>query len=214
MKKILAIQIFLLIIFSASFFGMLIYSDVFSDIKTTIVDQTCFSCIKMDPISKFEFTFETVDNKPHPSFIIENLTKGPIFLAFRADICTACDIMEPVIMDLFNVEFGKKELFYQIINYSGNDIVFYHININPPYEIETESFYIYDKDRREGVPMFVFITLGDNNGKIQPFYITSYSTLGLNNNEKRKEYFQNFISTGVDFYMQNIEKYKELNRII
>lgn len=208
MKKLFAFQISLILIFSGSFFGMLYYTDIYSDIKTTIVDQTCFSCIKMDPISKFEFTFETVDNKPHPAFILENLTKGPIFLAFRADICTACDIMEPVIKELFNVEFGKKELFYQVINYSGTNISFYHININPPYEKETESFYVYDKDRRGGVPMFVFITLGDNNGKIRPYYITSYSTLGLHDNEERKEYFENLISIGIDYYKIYIDLYK------
>ena len=208
MKKLFVLQVSLLIIFSGSFFGMLYYTDIYNEIKTTIVDQTCFSCIKMDPVSKFEFTFETVDIKPHPKFILENLTKGPIFLAFRADICTACDIMEPVIKELFKVEFGKKEMFYQIINYSGTDIVFYHININPPYEKETESFYVYDKDRRGGVPMFVFITLGDNNGTIQPYYITSYSTLGLDDDQDRKVYFENLISTGINYYNKYFDNYK------
>jgi hypothetical protein len=209
MEKLFAIQVSLIIIFSGSFLGMIGFSDIYNDIKTTIVDQTCFSCIKMDPISKFEFAFETVDGKPHPGFILENLTIGPIFLSFRADICTACDIMDPVIKELFGVEFGKKELFYEVINYSGADVPFVHININPPYETETESFYVYDRDRRAGVPMFVIVTLGDNNGTVQPYYITSYSTLGLQNDEDRKEYFERSISMGINYYNNNIERYRD-----
>jgi thiol-disulfide isomerase/thioredoxin len=158
----------------------------------------------MDPVSEFVFTFETVDDRPHPDYIIENLTeKGPIFLAFRADVCSACEIMEPILMEIFDVEFGKKELFYDIINYKGDDIVFYHINIDDPYEKETEGFYIYDKDQRGGVPMFVFITLGNNSGSIEPYYITAYSTLGKEAEEERVAYFDEMISVGLEFYKKN-----------
>jgi len=100
----------------------------------------------MDPVSEFVFTFDTRDDITHPDFVLENLTeKGPVFLAFRADVCSACEIMEPILMDMFNIEFGKKELFYEIINFGGTDIVFYHINIDDPYERESEAFYIYGK---------------------------------------------------------------------
>lgn len=206
MKKIVVLQISLFIVFAGSFVGMLAGTDIYSNIKSTIVDTTCFSCIKMDPVSEFVFTFKTLDDKPHPEFILENLTeKGPIFLAFRQDVCTACEVTDPILIDIFNVEFGKKELFYQIINYSGTNIVFYHINIDEPYEKETEGFYVYDRDRREGVPMFVFITLGNNSGIIEPYYITAYSTLGKDNNAERKAYFHEMISTGIDFYKKNKE---------
>lgn len=161
----------------------------------------------MDPVSRFIFTFKTLDNKSHPEFILDNLTKhGPIFLAFRQDVCFACEVMEKNLKEIFNVEFGKKELFYQIINYSGTNIVFYHINIDDPYEKETEAFYVYDKDRRKGVPMFVLITLGNNSGKIQPYYMTAYSTLGKDNDAERKAFFRDMISIGINHYIKNKEK--------
>jgi hypothetical protein len=206
MKKLVVLQISLFIVFAGSFVGMLAGTDIYDNIKSTIVDKTCFSCIKMDPVSEFVFTFKTLDDKPHPEFILDNLTeKGPIFLAFRQDVCSACEIMEDILKEMFDVEFGKKELFYQIINYSGTEIVFYHINIDDPYEKETEAFDVYDKDRREGVPMFVFITLGNNSGEIQPYYITAYSLLGKDTKAERKAYFEEMISTGIDFYKKNKE---------
>jgi len=204
MKKMIALQITLFILFTGSFVGMLAGTEVYGNIKSTIVDTTCFSCIKMDPVSEFVFTFETVEDRPHPDYILENLTeKGPIFLAFRADVCSACEIMEPILMEIFDVEFGKKDLFYDIINYQGEDIVFYHINIDDPYEKQTDCFYIYDKDNRGGVPMFVFITLGNNSGNIEPYYITAYSTLGKETEEDRVAYFDEMIYAGLEFYKKN-----------
>ena len=206
MKKMIVIQIILFIVFAGAFVGMLAGTDVYGNIKSTIVDTTCFSCIKMDPVSEFSFTFKTVDDRPHPDYILENLTeKGPIFLAYRADVCSACEIMEPLLIEMFDVEFGKKELFYDTIDYQGEDIVFYHINIDDPYEKETEGFYIYDKDQRGGVPMFVFITLGNNSGNIEPYYITAYSTLGKDTEEERVAYFDEMISVGLEFYKKNKE---------
>ena len=205
-KKLMVIQVSLFIVFAGSFVGMLAGTEVYSNIKSTIVDTTCFSCIKMDPVSRFVFTFKTVDNKSHPQFILDNLSEhGPIFLAFRQDVCSSCEDMEHILKDLFNLEFGKKELFYKIINYSGTNIVFVHINIDEPYEKETEAFKIYDKDNRGGVPMFVFITLGNNSGNIQPYYITAYSTLGKETEEERVAYFDEMISVGLEFYKKNKE---------
>ena len=205
-NKLLVVQVSFFIVFAGSFVGMLAGTDVYNNIKSTIVDTTCFSCIKMDPVSRFVFTFKTLENKAHPKFILDNLSEhGPIFLAFRQDVCSACDDMEPILKDIFKVEFGKKELFYQIINYGGTDIVFYHINTDEPYEKETEAFYVYDKDNRGGVPMFVFITLGNNNGEIQPYYITAYSYLGKENDTERKAYFNEMIRVGIDFYKKNKE---------
>ena len=115
MHKLFSVQISLLIIFAGAFGGMLIFTDVYDDIKSTIVEKTCYSCIKMDPISRIDFTFDTVDNFSHPSFVLDNLTKGPIFLAFRQDVCAACDKMELILKDILNVEFGKIILQYTTV---------------------------------------------------------------------------------------------------
>lgn len=200
MNKLFVVQISMLIIFSGAFAGMLVYTDVYSDIKSTIVDTICLSCIKMDPVTKFEFTFKTTGNRPHPDFILDNLSKGPIFLSFRADVCKACNIMDPIVMDLFGVEFGLKKMFYQMVKFQGSNISFFHINKDLPYEMETEAYYTYIKGGKDAVPMFVMVTLGNNSGTIEPYYMTAYGTLGKYDDKERKEFLIKMVEKGIDFY--------------
>lgn len=204
MNKMLSVQIVLLVVFLGAFGGMFAYTDVYGNIKSTIVDTTCFSCIKMDPISKINFTFETVDDRPHPSFVLDNLTKGPVFLAFRQDVCTACDEIDPILKDIFDVEFGKKELFYETVDYEGSNVSFFHINVDHVSGEFLDSFFIYDKDKRSGVPMYVIITYGNNSGVIQPYYATAYSLLGQSHQEHREKFLRDMISKGIDYYNRNI----------
>ena len=53
MKKMVVLQVTLFLVFAGAFVGMLAGTDVYANIKSTIVDTTCFSCIKMDPVSEF-----------------------------------------------------------------------------------------------------------------------------------------------------------------
>ena len=59
MKKLLAVQISLLIIISVSFTGMLYYTDIYEITQGGIVEVLCLSCIKLYPMTSTEFTFET-----------------------------------------------------------------------------------------------------------------------------------------------------------
>jgi hypothetical protein len=199
-NKLLVVQISMFVIFSGAFTGMIIYTDVYSNIKSIIVDTICLSCIKMDPVVKFEFTFETSNNKPHPDFVLDNLSKGPMFLAFRADVCAACDIMDPIIDDVFNIKYGLSEMFYKEINFQGSNISFFHINKDPPYEIETDAYYTYMQEGKDMVPMFVMITLGNNSGTMEPYYMTAYGTLGKHHDEERKEYLIQMVEKGIELY--------------
>lgn len=207
MHKLLFAQITLFVIFASAFGYMIVYTDVYDDIESTIVTTTCFSCIKMDPVTNIRFTFETANDAPHPKFVIENLTKGPVFLAFRQDVCTACDKMDPILKNVFGVEFGKKELFYQTVSYGGSNISFFHINLDHTSGEFLDSFSIYDIDLRSGVPMFVIITRGNNSGTIQPCYATAYSLLGESQEEHRGKFLQDMVSMGIDLYNQNILDY-------
>ncbi len=207
MNKMLTVQITLLVLIAGALGGMLLYTDVYDDIKSTIVDITCFSCIKMDPVTRIDFTFKTVDNQNHPGFILENLLEGPVFLAFREDVCGGCDKMEPIIQKIFNTYFEKEDFVYETINYSGTPVVFYHISLDHASDEMIEPFFVYDKDQRSGVPMFVMITLGDNKGQIQPYYATAYSTLGLEKNSKREALMREIIKQGIEYYNQNQEGY-------
>lgn len=196
MHKILAVQIAILILVSGALGGMLVFTDVYDDVESAIVTRTCFSCIKMNPVSRLEFTFKTVDNQPHPDFVLNNLTDGPVFLVFGEDGCKACEKTNLILKDIFNVEFGEQELFYQTVEYSGKNISFFHINLDHSSDEMIKPFYVYDKDHCSGVPMFVIITVGNNSGEIQPYYTTAYATVS-------EAFFRKMISEGIDFYNKN-----------
>jgi hypothetical protein len=207
MNKLFVFQVSMFLIFSGASVSLLVYTDLYSDIKSTIVDTVCLSCIKMDPAVKFEFTFKTADNRPHPEFILDNLSKGPIFLAFRANVCTACEIMDPIVKKLFDVNFGLSEMFYKRLKFDDSNISFFHINKDDPYEIETEAYYTYIRDGKDAVPMFVIVTLGDNSGNIEPYYMTEYGTLGKNNDQEREYVLRTILEKGIKLYDMYYPKY-------
>ena len=211
-KMLFVVSVSFLILFSGVGGGMLVYTDVYDDIHSVIVTTLCLSCIKLDPITRLEYTFETANSQPHPTFILENLTTGPVFLAYREDVCEACDIMEPLVQEIFNVHFEPKSiLFYEATEYSGSTVNFFHINVGKVSGEIRESFFTYDQDNRGGVPMFVMITLGDNEGVIEPCiipcYTTAYATLGLQGDEGRKAFLRRMISYGIEKYNEYYQEY-------
>lgn len=208
MKNIVVVQITALILFSSALGGLFLFTDVYENVQATIVESLCFGCIKMDPITHLDYTFETADGQPHPQFILENLSTGPIFLAFREDVCGACDIMEPILQEIFNVHFEKEDLVFETVDYDGTPIHFVHISLDHSSGDIRNSFYIYDKDHRGGVPMFALISLGDNNGEIEPYYTTAYGTLGLTSYDGRRATLRRMITMGIDYYNENHEGYE------
>jgi len=207
MKKMLTIQISALIIVSGSLGGMLIFTDVYEDVHSGIVSVLCLSCLKLEPITKIDFTFETAYGDPHPMFVLENLTNGIVFLHYSEDACLGCDIMYPIIQDLFNISFGKEDMVNEIVNLEGSDIVFFYTNIDHTSDKMKKSFPIYDKDHISGLPMFAIITLGYDNGIIRPYYTTIYGTLGLDNDKDRFTFLSELIQESIDIYNQNKEGY-------
>jgi len=207
MKKILTIQISALIIVSGSLGGMLIFTDVYEDVHSGIVSVLCLSCLKLEPITKIDFTFETAYGDPHPMFVLENLTNGIIFLHYSEDACSGCDIMYPIIQDLFNISFGKEDMVNEIVNLEGSDIAFFYTNIDHTSDNMKKSFPIYDKDHISGLPMFAIITLGYDNGIIRPYYTTIYGTLGFDNDKDRFTFLSELIQESIDIYNQNKEGY-------
>jgi thiol-disulfide isomerase/thioredoxin len=208
MKKIAAIQLTLVILIAGVGGSMLIYTNVYNDIHDTIVSTLCLSCIKLDPVSRLDFVFETANGENHPEFVLENLTKGPLFIEYRSDVCAACDIMAPIIKEIFHLSFEKEDTLYKLVNYNGTDVNFYHINLDHASKIQKDSFPIYDKDHRQGVPMFVIITVKYDRGIIKPCYTAAYGTLGLDKDEERRDMITDMIEDGIKLYGQNQEGYK------
>lgn len=203
----LVIQISALLIATGSLGGMLLFTDVYDDVQSGIVSVLCLSCIKLDPKTQLDFTFETATGQLHSHFVLDNLTKGIVFLAFREDVCTACDIMEPILQEIFSVEFGKEETFFETVIFDDINVTFIHINIDHASNELQDSRLIYDKDHVGGVPMFTVITLGYDPGFIKPYYTTAYGTLNLDDNKDRKELLTKIILDGIDLYNQNFKGY-------
>ena len=204
MNKIFAVQISLMIMFGSGLGYLLINTDVYQDVQENIVSTVCLSCIKMYPVPKFEFIFETQNGEPHPGFVIDNLTKGPIFLAYRKTVCDGCEIMDPLLRETFDVDFGLGD-YEKYIDFEGTTIYFRHINIDDHHDDEfKESYSIYGG---LGVPMFVALTLGGNNGNVEPYYRLEYGTLGLDDDSARKEFLRTMMRETIKHYNENIEKY-------
>lgn len=200
----LAVQISAFIIVAGALGGILVFTDVYDDVQSRIVTVLCLSCIKLDPKTQLDFTFKTATSQ-HPDFVIENLTKGPVFLAFRDDVCQACDDMEPLIQEIFNVYFEKEETLYETVDFNGTNVTFVHISIELDHsnEEQRESRFIYDKDHIGGVPQFTIVTLGYDQGVIRPYYATAYGKLGLDNNKDRKALLIKIIQDGIFLYNEN-----------
>ena len=207
MKKLVVIQISLLMIFSVGFIGIFTTTDVYTYVQEIIVSTACLSCIKMDPVSNLEFVFDTTDGIPHPDFVLENLTKGVVFIGIREDICDGCDIMDSVLENLFDVEFGKEDTVYKIRNFDGTNVIFIHVSLDHSPTYLKDSFKTYDKDHIVGVPMFAVISLGVKNNETIPYYTTAYSTLNKNNFLDRTDSLQDVIDEAIVYYNEHSENY-------
>ena len=207
MKKIFLIQICALIIISGSLSIMLIETDVYERVQSGTVEVLCLSCLKLEPITQSDFIFETSNGKPHPEIIKENLTIGVVFIHYSEDACSGCDIMYPIIKELFKIEFGKEDMVYTITNIEEFEIPYYYINLDHTNEKMKDLFPLYDKDNIKGLPMFTIITLGYDKGIIKPYYTTLYGTLNLDNDQDRLKYLSELLHQSIDIYIQNSEGY-------
>ena len=203
----LTLQITAVILISGALGGMLLFTDVYDDVHSQIVSVLCLSCIKLQPKTELDFTFATANGEPHPAFVLENLTRSPMFLFFSEDACQACDIMEPVIKQLFSVDFEKTELFYETVSFNGANITVVYMNIDHAPAEYRASLARYDKENISGLPMFTLITLGYDHGVVRPYYASVYGTLDPDTDEERKTLLTKIVLDGIDLYTQNHEGY-------
>lgn len=207
MKKMIVIQISALLLISGGLGGILLFTDVYEEVQSNIVLVLCLSCMKLEVKTIKEFTFETANDEPHPDFVLDNLTKGPVFLHYSEKACPGCDIMYPIIKQFFNVEFEKNEMFYEMVNYENSSVSYIYTNIDYSSEEMRDSLSIYDKDHVHGLPMFSVVTLGYDRGTIRPYYTSVYGTLGFDNDEERISLLTELMQESIDMYNQNWEGY-------
>lgn len=224
MKKMLAINITLLIIFSGTLGSLLTQTDVYIDVQRKIVEELCLSCIKLKPFTKVEYRF-LPDGISHPDFIIENLTKGPILLDYRITFCPGCnDLEEYILSDVFYTEFPNPladndnnevpDLLYLERQFKDTNFTFIHFNTGDTNSLDVPIGGVFDQSREvydivgdAGNPMLVFVTYGYNHGFIEPYYCTLYS-IGSGNYagdpEVIKEELVDLINEAVNLYNEHV----------
>jgi hypothetical protein len=203
MKKNFILQITALIIVSGLFIGVLFAANAYEETRSRIVEVLCLSCIKLEPKTVQEFTFHTENNAPHPYYVTENLTKGPVFLHYSEDVCAGCEIMFPIIKKLFNIEFGKQDMFSETVTFDHANITFIYVNLDHTIDVLENSFSLYDKDDIGGLPMFTLITLGYDHGTVRPYYTTLYGTLNVPTDAERTTLLREILTEGIEMYQQN-----------
>ncbi len=212
MKKMFAVQVVASLLVSGALAGMFAFTPVYTEVRSGIVLVLCLSCLKLEPNTATDFTFETADNVPHPSFILENLSKGPVFLHYSGDACAGCDIMYPVIEELFSVSFGKQDMFHTLVTFDNATVGYIYVNIHHTIDELRDAQVIYDKDHVNGIPMFTIVTLGYDNGIVKPKYTTVYGTLatfGCNTDAQRLAFLQQLMKESIDMYHENKAGYHQ-----
>jgi hypothetical protein len=212
-KNFFSIQIVILLFFTAGLTGVVVKTNVYDDVKNGIVDVLCLSCIKLQPKTSADFTFQTANNKDHPEFVKEILkTEGPILIQYGESACKGCDLMiENVMEPYFNLTFPEKKPKSFETKIENRNLSFYYIYIfvdDNKNKVREESYKIYDKDNIDGFPMFTIITLEyDHSGDIKPYYTTLYGLFEGENYKKTKETFTMLLSESRQLYDRNIKGY-------
>jgi thiol-disulfide isomerase/thioredoxin len=209
-RYIVSIGIILAICISAGLGAVFTFTDIYDEVKKSIVEIICLSCLKLTPKTSMEFTFKTANGQNHPDFVLENLTKGPVFLHYSEDDCAACDIMFPVIKQFFNIEFPKETSYHTITAFRNQTVPYIYIYLddkNTPSQW-LDSFDIYDKDLIKGLPIFTVVTLGyEHSGDIKPYYTTLYGAF-KDNDEQRLQLLTELMDESFDLYNENKEGFE------
>jgi len=207
-KKKFFAQITFFILITGALSGMLIGTDVYTEVQDGIVEVLCLSCLKLDPKTTREFTFDTANDLAHPEYVLENLSSGIIFLHYSEDACPGCDIMLPIVQDLLSVNYEKKDLFSKNVDYQGQQIRYFYTNIDHATPGRIEPFETYDVQDINGLPMFTIVTLGYYSGVIKPKLVTLYGTLGVDTNEQRMQVLEEVIEDAFTLWNENIPGYE------
>jgi hypothetical protein len=204
-KFFVSVGLILMVCVSAGLGSMFVFTDIYDEIKSNIVEVICLSCLKLNPKTSMDFTFETANGQAHPDFILENLTKGPVFLHYSEDDCPACDVMYPVIKQFFNIEFQKEVSYNTTTTFRNQTVPYFYVYLddrNSP-DQWLNSFDIYDKDLIQGLPMFTVVTLGyEHSGDIKPYYTTLYSAF-KDNDEQRIQLLTELMDEAFRLYNEN-----------
>ena len=202
MRKFFAIQVALIVLFSCLLSYVVSTTDVYDRVKTGIVSVICLSCIKMKPAFEIKFFFRTANLENYPSFILENLSNGIIFLHFRVDSCKSCDHLDEVISDIFKCNLKEVHYFVTTSKLYGVNVTLFHINLDHVSKDKKSLYNLFNvMGSKGGVPMISIVTLGRKNGSVAPCYATLYGY-------QKKDRILDFIRECSKLYLENFEDFK------
>ena len=209
-KAFLTVQVATLIVCAGALGGMLAFTEVYDETFSRIVAVICLSCIKLDRVYSLDYETLTANNMDHyhPEHILDDLETGVVFLTFRTVVCDYCDDMEPLIMEVFDIEFEMEDCYSEIVDFHGNDVVFYHVNNDYATGDLKELQPYYDVDGYAGVPMFTIITIDYLHGITTPYYLSFYGILDPDyTDEERMQEISDQVLDVIQLWKDNIEGY-------
>jgi thiol-disulfide isomerase/thioredoxin len=184
-----------------------------------LMETPCLGCLGLYPSFEIEFTFSTVDGKPHPDWVLDALEDGPVFIEFTQndEVCKPCARMRPKvealerdyndIVTFFIINTWEKE-FREV--FKGDE------NIKPITKEEIlDAYRPYDVENFGGgdgwaTPTFVIVTLEkDDDGKIKPYFGTGYGEFKDNDAQKTKEELIDILDFAIKRHHHNEDLYEK-----
>ncbi len=180
----------------------------------SLMNVPCLGCLGLYPNVDLEFTFDTVDGKPHPGYVLEALKDGPVFIEFtqRDENCPPCGRMRPKVEELED-EFSEQVVFF-IINVDENEIskIFQGEKQTDPLITEKDSYHVYDIEKIAGgliaTPTYIIITLDQaTDGTVRPSFAVGYGEFEEEDAQKTKDVLAKTLEYALTMYIHYREMY-------
>ena len=177
------------------------------------MEAPCLGCLGLWPRFELKFTFDTVGDRPHPSWVLDALEDGPVFIEYTQNDknCPPCARMRPKIKELIN-DYDETTAFF-IININEHKVAIYYQDqkFTKSSYTEEEAYGVYDVENIAGgriaTPTYVILTIDqDDNGKIRPKFATGYGEFKDDDAEKTKDELAKIL----DFAVTRYDLYDEL----
>lgn len=147
-----------------------------------LMEAPCLGCLGLYPDIELEFTFDTLEGREHPDYVLDALKdKGPVFIEFTQndENCPPCARMRPYVEDLED-EY-KDSIYFVIININEHEMATY---FQDEHEVKSshadeDSYHVYDLELIAGgriaTPTFIIVTINeDENGEVKPSFTVGY----------------------------------------
>ncbi len=178
-----------------------------------LMEAPCLGCLGLYPNVELNFTFETLNDKPHPDWVKDALKDGPIFIEFTQndENCPPCARMRPYVEEL-NEKHNDLIVFF-IININEHEVANTfkgETEITPSYT-EENAYGVYDigliAGGRVATPTFIIITIYDDNGEIKPYFSTGYGEFVDEDAKKTAETLEESLDFALTLHHHYLEGY-------